>query len=72
MFFVVAAEEMLDVQHWASSIWLKAASICRVLEMSPSSLASQTWTDEIVFEGNGVTLGQLPDVLFLDLPGSEE
>jgi hypothetical protein len=24
MFFVVAAEEMFDVQHWASSIWLKA------------------------------------------------
>ena len=42
MFFVVAAEEMLEVQHWASSIWLKAASICRVLEMSPSSLVSQT------------------------------
>ena len=42
MFFVVAAEETLDVQHWASSIWLKAASIWRVLEISPSSVESQT------------------------------
>ena len=28
--------------------------------------------DEIVFEGNGVALRQLPDVLFLDLPGREQ
>ena len=28
--------------------------------------------DEIVLEGNGIALGQLPDVLFLDLPGREQ
>jgi hypothetical protein len=51
MFFVVAAEEMLEVQHCASSIWLKAASICRVFEINPASLASQTWMTKSYLKG---------------------